>query len=152
MSFCTFSNGVLSFSPEGGEFGQFYIRFRGNTLRSVQAYKKLPTDPNFILKGSWTACHPGGGGFTYVQDGEWGFCRFRQEPIAHQYQIVPKYETAACNGNFGATQDFVLFSQNLLLSLGHFKVCSWEFHDGSGNYIDIIIMLEDNGGGGPCLM
>lgn len=149
MPFCTFNNGTISFTSFSGQFGQFYFRFRGNTLRSVETFRKAVGNPNFQPSKKWTACSPSGD-FIHINDAVWGFCRINQEMIDVDYQIIPKYENCLCNGTPAATQPFTNPVRIQLIELEHISISSWELHDGGGNYVDVIIVLEDNGGGGGC--
>lgn len=151
MSFCTFNNGILSFTSYSGQFGQFYLRFRGNTLRSVEIFKRAEGDPNFLPSKKWTSCPPEEG-FIHIDNAIWGFCRIGQGMVDIEYQIIPKHENVLCNGVPVATQLFANPVQNYLVELEHITLSSWELHDGQGNYVDVIVVLEDNGGGGGCYL
>lgn len=145
MSFCTLSNANLVFTLPQGWKGQISARFRGaEIVRSVII--NYATGGGEILK-RWTSCEHNNADPEEIQSGIWDHHIIPTDNEPNIYEIQLRYRQDSCGVYLIGSLPFPTAIEKMAVEVPTSKLSQWEFHNQNGSYVDVIVVLEDDGGG-----
>ena len=140
MSLFTIVNNNIQFNLLENWIGKVHVRFRGNTVRTAEVF----ADDESLVK--WSGC-PGSDDPVSVDQNQWANTKLVDGPALCKVKVRHE-QLVLCNGTHSADDIFAMLNEtHLFLLPGFFVLSQWEFHDENGNYVDIVVVLEDDGSG-----